>query len=318
MSAAAEDSPVRSLPAATPGGAASQPPPPAPEGAASRLWPPAPEGAPSQLPLPQPGGAASPSRLPPAAGRPLRPVALPQPTAAGADEQARLELAPAGGRAEVYRQLGQITRQLHDALHRLGVMPRLQQSAQDLPDVRSRLQYVVRKTGAAAERTLAAVERAKSERSRLDAAALRLAGALGVADAVDAVGAVHEVAAADLPAAAAAAPGARAATPGSSAAAHAVALRELRAAGRRIDAELTEILLAQDFHDLTGQVVAQVVALAIELEDSLVELLLRAAPAEPIPPSLRRLGGPVVDAAARADVARNQQEVDELLAGLGF
>lgn len=197
--------------------------------------------------------------------------------------------APQAGAAAagLYRQLGGITRRLHDALQRLGMLPRLQQSVQDLPDVRSRLQYVVRTTGQAAERALSAVERAKHERERLDAAAARLAAAAGAAGSE----AAHDAAA---------------------------ALAELRESGRRIDAELTEIMLAQGFHDLTGQVIAQVAALAIELEDNLLDLLLRAAPAEPIPPSRRSLGGPVVDPGTRADVVRNQQEVDELLAGLGF
>jgi chemotaxis protein CheZ len=206
---------------------------------------------------------------------------------ASADRDVRLPGLEPPDAAEVYRQLGQITRQLHDALEQLGVMPRLQQSAQDLPDVRSRLQYVMRKSGEAAARALSAVERAKAERERIGQAARRLAEAI------------------DLDATAA----------GRGAAA---ALAELRAAGARIDDELTEILLAQDFHDLTGQVVAQVAALAIELEDNLVDLLLRAAPDEPIPPSRRRFGGPAVDAGARAEVARDQQEVDALLAGLGF
>ena len=39
-------------------------------------------------------------------------------------------------------------------------------------------------------------------------------------------------------------------------------------------------MMAQDFHDLTGQVVAKVVALASDLEDSLVKLLVQAAPPE--------------------------------------
>ena len=46
---------------------------------------------------------------------------------------------------------------------------------------------------------------------------------------------------------------------------------EVRSA--RINAHLTDIMPAKDFHDLTGQVVAKVVALANELEDSLVKLL---------------------------------------------
>ena len=78
-------------------------------------------------------------------------------------------------------------------------------------------------------------------------------------------------------------------------------------------------MLAQDFHDLTGQVVTAVVALAIELEDSLVKLLLQAAPTElGSRHETNVLPGPVVDATGRPDVVTNQGEVDDLLASLGF
>ena len=87
----------------------------------------------------------------------------------------------------------------------------------------------------------------------------------------------------------------------------------------RIDAHLTDIMMAQDFHDLTGQVVAKVVALAGDLEDSLVKLLVQAAPPEQVQKVEQHLlQGPVVDAEGRTDVVANQGEVDDLLASLGF
>ena len=94
---------------------------------------------------------------------------------------------------------------------------------------------------------------------------------------------------------------------------------DVDAATARIDQHLTDIMLAQDFHDLTGQVVAKVVALASDLEDSLVKLLLQAAPPEQamkVDPLI--LNGPVVDATGRTDVVSDQGEVDDLLARLGF
>jgi chemotaxis protein CheZ len=87
----------------------------------------------------------------------------------------------------------------------------------------------------------------------------------------------------------------------------------------RIDQHLTDIMLAQDFHDLTGQVVAKVVALAIDLEDSLVKLLVQVVPPDQrdkVEPHV--LQGPVVDPKGRTDVVANQTEVDDLLASLGF
>lgn len=58
---------------------------------------------------------------------------------------------------EVFQQLGLITRQLHDALNRLGVMPKLQQAVDGLPDARSRLSYIATKSGEAVERVLTSV-----------------------------------------------------------------------------------------------------------------------------------------------------------------
>lgn len=187
---------------------------------------------------------------------------------------------------DLFVQLGHITRQLHDALERLGVMPRLQSAAQGLPDARGRLEYIATKTGLAAERVLGLVDDARDERralaATLDALALdaRAAGCDAVAQAT---------------------------------------LDRTQPHLHRVDAMLTEIMLAQDFHDLTGQVVRQVVAMAAELEHSLVSLLVQAAPAQlAAPGAATRLEGPVITAEGRKDVAANQAEVDELLSSLGF
>jgi chemotaxis protein CheZ len=61
-----------------------------------------------------------------------------------------------------------------------------------------------------------------------------------------------------------------------------------------------------------------VVSLAGELEDSLVKLLVQAAPPEQVKRVEEHLQGPVVDPNGRTDVVANQGEVDDLLASLGF
>jgi chemotaxis protein CheZ len=203
-----------------------------------------------------------------------------------------LPMAPAAAGPEVFQQLGQITRQLHDTLQQLGVMPKLQQSAQDLPDARSRLSYIARKTGEAADRVLTAVEQAKHEHQAIQATSKQLAQRCGADPA-------RLLPAPEVLAFAAAVEG----------------------AATRIDQQLTDIMLAQDFHDLTGQVVAKVVSLVIDLEDSLLKLLMQAAAAEPGPAAATphgSLNGPVFAAVAGADVVNDQGEVDELLASLGF
>lgn len=191
---------------------------------------------------------------------------------------------------EVFKQLGHITRQLHDTLQQLGVMPGLRQAADGLPDARSRLSYIAKKTGEAADKVLNSVDQAKLEHVHISEETRRIAAAI-VADPVRAVasGAVINF------------------------------VGDVEAATARIDAHLTDIMMAQDFHDLTGQVVAKVVSLAADLEDSLVKLLVQAAPpeqAQKVETSL--LNGPVVDTQGRTDVVQNQGEVDDLLASLGF
>ena len=190
---------------------------------------------------------------------------------------------------EVFQQLGTITRLLHDSLQQLGVMPMLQQAADGIPDARSRLSYIATKT-AAADKVLTSVDQAKAEHVSISAQTRSLAEAL----AVDPVQAVASGAVLNF-------------------------VNEVEARTQRIDAHLTDIMMAQDFHDLTGQVVAKVVALANDLETSLVKLLVQVVPPEQREKvDLAVLNGPVVDPEGRSDVVNNQGEVDDLLASLGF
>jgi chemotaxis protein CheZ len=88
------------------------------------------------------------------------------------------------------------------------------------------------------------------------------------------------------------------------------------------DARLTEIMMAQDFHDLTGQVINRVVQLAATIEEQLLALLLQSAPTgapgQDKAYDMNALEGPVVDAEGRTDVVADQKDVDDLLASLGF
>jgi chemotaxis protein CheZ len=191
---------------------------------------------------------------------------------------------------EVFQQIGSITRLLHDTMQQLGVMPKLQVAADGLPDARSRLNYIATKTAAAADKVLNSVDQAKADHAAISLATRKMAEAI-VADPVRAVasGAVLNF------------------------------VQDVEQRTARIDAHLTDIMMAQDFHDLTGQVVAKVVTLANDLEDSLVKLLVSVVPPdqrEKVDPNV--LHGPIVNPEGRADVVSNQGEVDDLLASLGF
>ena len=190
----------------------------------------------------------------------------------------------------VFQQLGSITRLLHDTMQQLGVMPKLQTATEGLPDARSRLSYIADKTANAANKVLNSVDQAKAEHQAISESTRHLAEQL-VADPVRAVA--------------------------SGAVLNFVELVEAKTSN--IDQHLTDIMMAQDFHDLTGQVVKKVVQLTSDLEDSLVKLLVQVVPPEQrekVAPEV--LHGPVVNAEGRTDVVTNQGEVDDLLASLGF
>ncbi len=192
---------------------------------------------------------------------------------------------------EVFVQVGTITRLLHDTLAQLGVMPHLQEAAEGLPDARSRLTYIADKTAAAAEKVLNSVDSAKADHEHIAMATREIARQL-TADPVRAVasGALMNF------------------------------VGDIEASTTRIDHHLTDIMLAQDFHDLTGQVVAKVVKLANELEGSLLKLLVQVVPQEQQHKVQQAmiLNGPVVNPEGRMDVVANQEQVDDLLASLGF
>ena len=205
-------------------------------------------------------------------------------------ETLRDPAATPASQTEIFLQLGALTRLLHDTMAQLGVMPKLQTAADGLPDARSRLNFIATKTAAAADKVLNSVDRAKEEHQTIAQHTRDLAAAL-TADPVRAVasGAVYNF------------------------------VNEVETRTATIDKHLTDIMLAQDFHDLTGQVVAKVVTLANDLEDSLVKLLVQVVPPEQREKvDLSALHGPVVNPEGRTDVVANQGEVDDLLASLGF
>ena len=198
---------------------------------------------------------------------------------------------------QVYHTIGALTRQLHDALSELGYADQLRGTVDKLPDAKSRLSYISRLTGEAAEKVLNRVEQAKTVHDQMAQESDRLAELI-VKDPVAAVakGEVMNF------------------------------VEFVKSSNMTIDQHLTEIMMAQDFHDLTGQVIARVVNLATTIEEQLVELLIQTSPggalaaqvAAPAEAGSTELEGPVVDATNRGDVVTDQSQVDDLLASLGF
>ncbi len=198
---------------------------------------------------------------------------------------------------DVFQRLGALTRSLHDALRQLGYDKSVEHAVGALPDARDRLHYIANLTGQAAERVLGAAERAKAAQETVRARSLALAAKWARADAAQP------------------APDALAAARGETSA----FIAALPGMTEAVDRELTEIMLAQDFHDLTGQVIQRITRLAQTLEEQLVRLLLDATPPEQRREALENgLAGPVINAQGRDDVVTSQGQVDDLLESLGF
>ena len=195
--------------------------------------------------------------------------------------------------ADVHHKIGHLTRQLHDSLNELGYAEKLRGSMGELPDAQSRLSYIARLTGEAAEKVLNRVEQAKAQHDFIAQETRRVVTSL-VKDPVAAVakGEIMNF------------------------------LTDVERVTKEADSHLTEIMMAQDFHDLTGQVIARVVNLAATIEAQLVQLLIQTAPpsvqSAPIEVPREHLAGPVVDPERTPDVVTNQSQVDDLLASLGF
>jgi chemotaxis protein CheZ len=208
------------------------------------------------------------------------------------------EPAAAASDGVVYNRLGQLARQVHDALRELGLDSTLHHAAEAVPDARQRLTYIARTTEQAASRVLNATDVAAPIQSELASGADVLctrwdelyAGRLSPeafrelsADTRAFLGTVGEGA-------------------------------------RSTGAQLHEIMMAQDFQDLTGQVIKRLVELTRTLETQLLQVLIEAAPAQVLESEQAAglLNGPVIDPAGRSDVVQDQAQVDELLERLGF
>jgi chemotaxis protein CheZ len=81
---------------------------------------------------------------------------------------------------------------------------------------------------------------------------------------------------------------------------------------------LMEIILAQDFQDLTGQVITKMLGVVTMIETELVQVLIDNAPQERREETRSLLNGPEVRPNGKADIVANQDQVDDLLASLGF
>ncbi|HDZ47744.1 hypothetical protein LCGC14_0107590 [marine sediment metagenome] len=213
-------------------------------------------------------------------------------------------LAKQGSADEMVHRIGHLTRLLRDSMKELGLDQQISMAAQAMPDANDRLNYVASMTEQAAERALNAVERAQPVQDSLE-------------DAGTALNKRWQAAAAQL-----------AAVEGDT------KLIEdtqhflsdtLPAATSATQKELLEIMMAQDFQDLTGQVIKKMIEVIKLIEEQLVQVLVDSVPnvtdgvkiEDNRDEHAKLRNGPQVGQ-QKAEAVSGQDQVDDLLDELGF
>jgi chemotaxis protein CheZ len=198
---------------------------------------------------------------------------------------------------EMLVRVGQMTRTLHDSLRGLGFDKLIEKAAHDIPNARDRLDYVAKMTEQAAQRVLNATEAAGPLQEKIDNGAADIATSWqNLMSAPFSEQQCRQLAERTID-----------------------YLDETRSATNDTRQHLMDIMMAQDFQDLTGQVIKKVTELAHGLEQQLVQLLIDYAP-----PEVRRdvgsglLNGPQINPIGNSEVVADQSQVDDLLESLGF
>lgn len=212
----------------------------------------------------------------------------------------------------LFVEIGRLSRDLNAALERFTFDARIVDLAEkDVPDARQRLAHVLTMTDEAAHRTMDLVEGAcpLAERTRAAAASIAplwdefRARRIEVRDFRSMLHQVDRF------------------------------LAEVQVDAERIRSNLNEVLLAQGYQDLTGQIIRSVMHLVEEVEQALGNLVRLSntadgaghaashAPADAAAAAedgSRRGYGPPVPGVAHGTVVTGQQDVDSLLSGLGL
>ncbi len=203
--------------------------------------------------------------------------------------------------SSLYQELGMLTREIHDTIRSFGNDDRIAALAnEEIPDARERLNYIVTKTEDAAHRTLNAAEetvelmngisdKVSDFQQRWKKLRNRELSKQKFVELNDDLGHFFET---------------------------------FSSESKAINGKMTDIMLAQDYQDITGQMIKKTVTMVQEIEEKLVRLV--AISGNPNRKVVKEkesddiTHGPQLPSASSDDVAKDQGDVDELLASLGF
>lgn len=202
---------------------------------------------------------------------------------------------------QLFLEVGRLTRQLHDTMRSFTLDSRLSNlTEKDIPDAKERLHYVISMTEKAADQTLTVVEGLFPVAQSLNLQAQKLAGnwerfLVRKMPFEEFKGMSQEITR---------------------------YFNESKESLEVMQDGLNEILMAQGFQDITGQIIRRVITLVEDLEASMVELIrlsgTRAGSVKKAETVV--LPGPVVPGIddKAGDIAASQDDVDDLLSSLGF
>lgn len=209
---------------------------------------------------------------------------------------------PASGSADqsdkpMYERLGGIVRMLHDSLRQLGYDRSLSDVASQITDAQGRLEHIASLTEQAANKVLNTVDTCLPAQENLTKSAQGIEtrwaqlfdGKLSIEEFKALAGDSRQFAA------------------------------MVAEAGDAEKARLLDIMMAQDFQDITGQLIKKIVTITSQAERELAQLLRDNAPPE-VKAAMAADAKPVelMQGPSSPGAAMGQDDVDSLLADLGF
>ncbi|MCP4494665.1 MAG: protein phosphatase CheZ [Gammaproteobacteria bacterium] len=201
----------------------------------------------------------------------------------------------------LYQELGKLTREIHDSINAFGNDERIAELAQEaIPDAKERLNFIVTKTDEAAHKTMEGAEAAMALMDGFSGQAndlherwtsfrnrqLSKVEFIALNDDISGF------------------------------------LESFSSDSHAVNSKMTDIMLAQDYQDITGQMIKQVVTMVQEVEDKLVRLVTISGAWCTDVDTGKNAGeiaeGPQLPTADKSKVATSQGDVDDILASLGF
>lgn len=199
----------------------------------------------------------------------------------------------------LFQEIGKLTRQLHDAMSVFRDDSMIAELTEErIPNARERLNYVIDKTEESAHKTLNAIEDALPVASELESKGTIMNSKwtrftrreMNVEEFKEMSKQIAEF------------------------------LATVEEDAKYLNSKLSDIMMAQDFQDLTGQIIRQVITLVQDMEESLVGVIKRTSPPKTAKHKVHDIAaeGPQIKQEDNPNVMSGQDEVDDLLSSLGF